>query len=74
MNKLKFKDMDTLLDFDKQFPSLRWIHRLPIKSQKTLNRNDPCSCGSGRKYKHCCLSILSSEKKTETQNDLAAPP
>jgi uncharacterized protein len=18
-------------------------------------RNDPCSCGSGRKYKHCCL-------------------
>jgi hypothetical protein len=17
-------------------------------------RNDPCSCGSGRKYKHCC--------------------
>lgn len=19
-------------------------------------RNDPCSCGSGRKYKHCCLS------------------
>jgi hypothetical protein len=20
-----------------------------------LGRNDPCSCGSGRKYKHCCL-------------------
>lgn len=19
-------------------------------------RNDPCSCGSGRKYKHCCES------------------
>ena len=21
-----------------------------------LNRNDPCSCGSGKKYKNCCLS------------------
>jgi len=21
----------------------------------TPGRNDPCSCGSGRKYKHCCL-------------------
>lgn len=22
----------------------------------TLGRNDPCSCGSGKKYKHCCLN------------------
>ena len=21
-----------------------------------LGRNDPCSCGSGKKYKHCCLA------------------
>ena len=21
----------------------------------TIGRNDPCPCGSGRKYKHCCL-------------------
>ena len=21
-----------------------------------VNRNDPCSCGSGRKYKRCCLA------------------
>jgi SEC-C motif len=19
-----------------------------------IGRNDPCSCGSGKKYKHCC--------------------
>jgi preprotein translocase subunit SecA len=24
------------------------------KSQKTIGRNDPCSCGSGKKYKKCC--------------------
>jgi hypothetical protein len=21
-----------------------------------LGRNDPCHCGSGKKYKHCCLN------------------
>jgi hypothetical protein len=21
---------------------------------KTVHRNDPCPCGSGRKYKNCC--------------------
>ena len=25
----------------------------PIKKNK-IGRNDPCPCGSGRKYKHCC--------------------
>lgn len=27
---------------------------LPAGSRKT-GRNEPCPCGSGRKYKHCCL-------------------
>jgi uncharacterized protein YecA (UPF0149 family) len=22
---------------------------------RTTGRNDPCPCGSGAKYKHCCL-------------------
>ena len=26
----------------------------PIKSKKTAGRNDPCPCGSGKKYKKCC--------------------
>lgn len=25
--------------------------------EKALARNDRCGCGSGRKYKHCCLNI-----------------
>ena len=25
----------------------------PKKSQK-IGRNDPCPCGSGKKYKQCC--------------------
>jgi uncharacterized protein len=27
---------------------------MPFKSGKRPGRNDPCSCGSGRKYKQCC--------------------
>lgn len=32
-------------------------------------RNDPCSCGSGRKYKHCCLI-----KDRETTSGPILPP
>ncbi len=26
----------------------------PVRSEKRAGRNDPCPCGSGRKYKKCC--------------------
>lgn len=26
----------------------------PVKVGDKIGRNDPCSCGSGKKYKHCC--------------------
>lgn len=27
------------------------------RSDKKVGRNDPCHCGSGKKYKKCCLNI-----------------
>ncbi len=27
--------------------------REPIRAEKTVGRNDPCPCGSGKKFKHC---------------------
>ncbi len=27
----------------------------PVRSGPKIGRNDPCSCGSGKKYKKCCL-------------------
>jgi len=27
-------------------------------------RNDPCPCGSGRKYKHCCMPAASADERT----------
>lgn len=26
----------------------------PVMATKRVGRNDPCPCGSGKKYKHCC--------------------
>ena len=28
-----------------------------IKSGKKIGRNEPCSCGSGKKFKHCCGAL-----------------
>jgi len=28
--------------------------RAPVKAEKKVGRNDPCPCGSGKKYKACC--------------------
>lgn len=27
----------------------------PVKKEAKIGRNDPCICGSGKKYKKCCL-------------------
>jgi preprotein translocase subunit SecA len=26
----------------------------PVRVGPKVGRNDPCPCGSGKKYKHCC--------------------
>ncbi len=30
------------------------LAKKPVSAKKTPGRNDPCPCGSGKKYKHCC--------------------
>ena len=30
------------------------VKKTPKKVEKKIGRNDPCPCGSGRKYKQCC--------------------
>ena len=33
------------------------INKKPITKIKLPNRNDKCPCGSGKKYKNCCMEI-----------------
>ena len=37
------------------------------KSVKTIGRNDPCPCGSGKKYKKCCMD--KNKRLTSTKRD-----
>ena len=38
-------------DYDEQSPSLD----AAVRETQKIGRNAPCPCGSGRKYKRCCL-------------------
>jgi uncharacterized protein len=50
---------------DSIVPNVRAIHakwlavrsapQLPARRDRRVGRNDPCPCGSGKKYKRCCL-------------------
>ena len=31
------------------------VKKVPIRKEKKAGPNDPCPCGSGRKYKKCCM-------------------
>jgi len=36
-------------------------------------RNEPCHCGSGKKYKHCCL-VKDEESERAAREHQASPP
>lgn len=47
MPKLDEKTLQRLMEYRNHKPSVR--------EYKKIGRNDPCPCGSGKKYKNCCL-------------------
>jgi SWIM/SEC-C metal-binding protein len=51
-----FADITIDSAVDENINELNAIFNKPttITVDKTPNRNDPCSCGSGKKYKKCC--------------------
>jgi hypothetical protein len=49
----KFSEFNLDSEFDKYLEK-----PMPIKSTKPdIGRNDPCFCGSGKKYKKCCIEL-----------------
>lgn len=34
-----------------------------VRDYKKIGRNDPCPCGSGKKYKNCCLNSCKYETR-----------
>ncbi len=61
--QLKKTISENIKGFNKLLPTQKSPARLPIKAPKgkppvsgqvKIGRNDPCPCGSGKKYKKCC--------------------
>ncbi len=49
-----FAVFPSLADNNFPFPSLS--SEAPfVREKQKISRNDPCPCGSGKKFKHCCL-------------------
>jgi hypothetical protein len=43
--------------------------------KKPIGRNDPCPCGSGKKYKQCCLAKdEAAERARRAKQTESAPP
>lgn len=40
---------------------------------KKLGRNEKCQCGSGKKYKHCCLIADAQKAQPESFNEMEYP-
>ena len=40
-------------------------HKPSIREYKKIGRNDPCPCGSNKKYKNCCLQSNKYEQLTK---------
>ena len=51
-----FADITVDSAIDENINDLNSVLNKPTTTRfdKTPNRNDPCSCGSGKKYKKCC--------------------
>jgi uncharacterized protein YecA (UPF0149 family) len=46
-NESKF---DNFIDYEEQ-PAEQYI-----RAERKIGRNEPCPCGSGKKYKKCCMN------------------
>lgn len=51
-------DIDRLKELSVKFAKSR-IENYQRQNHKKVGRNDPCPCGSGKKYKKCCMQYFS---------------
>jgi len=50
---------EQIADLDKEVTEEMLVfHRVSDEERRATGRNDPCPCGSGRKFKACHLGLL----------------
>lgn len=48
------KERKSVVDVDTLSSPSDLADKSPVVKEKTVGRNEPCPCGSGKKFKHCC--------------------
>lgn len=54
---------------------MQYTRIMPVHVAPRPGRNEPCPCGSGRKYKHCCLAkdeALAAEARAKATAEASA--
>lgn len=46
------EESNSRIDYDDYFDT----QVMPVRAEPKIGRNEPCPCGSGKKYKKCCLN------------------
>lgn len=56
-NRIEEMSKDEQKEYFRKAPLIE-APKVPIVREDHTGRNDPCSCGSGKKYKKCCLGKI----------------
>jgi hypothetical protein len=68
-------DVASMDDYDRPYMNPMAYHPTPEQRRRgRVGRNDPCGCGSGRKFKKCCLFRIDAARKLSRVNDYRKPP
>ena len=51
---MAFGGLTQLYNDDFKIPKITRGRQIPIRTGVKIGRNEPCPCGSGKKYKKCC--------------------
>ncbi len=58
-NVIEWREEFNVARYEDETKNIRFNVRKKIRTYKReglkLSRNDPCHCGSGKKYKKCCI-------------------
>lgn len=76
LDRFKEATLDRLAEVSEQLGRKTPFHTpFVVKAaQKKVGRNDPCPCGSGKKYKKCCLIKESDQKSADSPQEPPEPP
>lgn len=50
-------EVNELADPQDEAPMAEAVATTPVRNEPKIGRNESCTCGSGKKYKHCCGRI-----------------